>query len=375
MARFPLADQFLEAHRRISLGDREIVAIAAHVEVREELRKDRVLNELGLDDILVGSYARHVSIWPGKDVDVLGRLMLHTTTSLAPDDAYRAFERALAKYGLERRLTCQPRSLKVSFGPSRAPMALSIRAAGVEYGWDAGRANRVLANLDQLAFEFSVDVVPAVPWGDHYGIPDLGVDPRGLQVRLGTWQLTSPVKLTELTAERNRHPQIGGVGAFVRTFKTFKQVKAHHLPDTKPSSLYYEFILHEGFAAGSVVGDSWADLTTSALSYVADRLGTVAIRRVCDPVLGAEYRPSPQSADIHRASARLEELARRARWAVTTTDRCQAAIEWRNIFGGNGRYDELFQLPPVCRGTGVAMGAAAVNVSSGGTEERSFGSR
>ena len=57
MARFPLADQFLEAHRRISLGDRELVAIAAHVEVRAEIGNDRVLAALGLSDVLVMSRA------------------------------------------------------------------------------------------------------------------------------------------------------------------------------------------------------------------------------------------------------------------------------------------------------------------------------
>ncbi|MYI07591.1 MAG: hypothetical protein F4059_09825 [Gemmatimonadetes bacterium] len=254
-------------------------------------------------------------------------------------------------------------------------MASSIRAAAVEYGWDAERVSRVLASLDQLAFEFSVDVVPAVPAGDHYGIPDLGVNPSGLRIRSGTWEITSPVELTRLTAERNRDPQIGGIGAFVRAVKTLKQIKAHHLPDSKPSSLYYEFILHEGFAAGRVRGGSWADLTASALSYVAGRLGTVEEYPVCDPVLGTAYRPGPQQSEIGWALARFDDLARRARWAAETTDRCQAAITWRHIFGSNGRYDELFPLPPGCRGTGVAMGAAAVNVSSGGTQERSFGSR
>ncbi len=375
MAIFPLTEQFLEAHQRISLGDREMVAIAAHVEVREELHKDRVLHDLGLDDILVGSYARHVSIWPGKDVDVLGRLMLHTTISLAPDYAYDAFERALAKYHREQRLTCQPRSLKVSFGPSRAPMASSIRAAATEYGWEAGQVNRVIGNLGELAFDFSVDVVPAVRHGEHYGIPDLGVDPHGIRIRSGKWEITNPVALTDLTTERNRDPRIGGRGAFVRTVKTLKQVKTHHLPDSKPSSLYYEFILHEGFAAGGVYGESWADMAASALSYVAGRLGTVGTHPVCDPVLGKAYRPAPQDVDLHRARSRFEDLARRAQRAVVTTDRCQAAIEWRQIFGRNGAHGEVFQLPRGCRGTGVAMGAAAVNVSSGGTQERSFGSR
>ena len=375
MARFPFNEEFLTTHQRISLGDREIVAIAAHVEVREELQRDPALRKCGLNDVLVGSYARHVSIWPGKDVDVLGRLMLHTTSTLTPNQAYGAFERALTKYRLEGRLTCQPRSLKVSFGPSRTPMAESIRAAAAEYDWEAERVSRVIRNLGQLAFEFSVDVVPAVPWGDHYGIPDLGVDPNGLRVRSGTWEITSPVELNCLTVERNRDPEIGGIGAFVRAVKMLKQLKAHHLPESKPSSLYYEFILHEGFAARGVHGESWADLTASALGYVAGRLGTVAAQPVCDPVLGKAYCPAPQEADLRRASSKFEDLARRAQRAVATTDRCQAAIEWRQVLGRNGAHGEVFPLPPGCRGTGVAMGAAAVNVSSGGTQERSFGSR
>lgn len=55
--------------QNIALGDRAIVVIAAHVEVRSVLRASGELLAHGLDDVLIGSYARRVMNWPGKDVD------------------------------------------------------------------------------------------------------------------------------------------------------------------------------------------------------------------------------------------------------------------------------------------------------------------
>src|SRR5437016_7753885 len=117
MANNPLHSEFIKKQRNIALGDRALVAIAAHVEVRALLRAAPELIAHGLDDILIGSYARRVSIWPGKDVDVFGRLMASTIVSIGPDAAYELFHRGLAFYADQGRLTPQPRSLKVSFGP------------------------------------------------------------------------------------------------------------------------------------------------------------------------------------------------------------------------------------------------------------------
>lgn len=225
-----------------------------------------------------------------------------------------------------------------------------------------------------MAFEFSVDVVPAAVWGSHYGIPETGRDQRtGSRYRTGNWRLTSPVKLTELTQARNRELRVRGIGAYVRTVRAMKQIKSHWLHKAKPSALYYEFILYEGFSTKSIRGDCWADVTSSALTYMVQRLGSVTTDPVCDPVLDEPYNPAPSHQDLAQALSVFEELARRARRAISTDFHCQAGIEWRYIFGANAQHPHVFTLPGGCRGSGAAMGAAAANVSTGGTEERSFG--
>lgn len=377
MANHPLSAQFGEMHSNIALGDRALVAIAAHVQVRSVLHNSEPLGTHGLEDVLIGSYARKVSIWPGKDVDVFGRLMGENVRSISPDDAYGLFDSALKPFDDQGRLTRQPRSLKVSFEPGRTPSPEYIRTAAKEYGWSRLRVGRVLSNLDQLGFDFSVDVVPAVRWDSHYGIPEVGrPEPGADRQRTGAWLQTDPVQLLQETQDRNGDLTVAGAGAFVRTVKALKQVKAHHLKDLKPSFLYYEFAMHEGFAKGDVDGDSWADVTASALAFLAARLADVDAHPVCDPVLSVPYQPAPSATETAAARSVLETLARRAQRAVTTQQRCQAAIEWRQIFGGSLKMDDVFPLPPGCRSTGRAMGAAgAANLATGGTGERSFGGR
>lgn len=376
MAEHDLNDEFLATQQRIALGDRALIAIAAHVEVRSVIRADPQLRGHGLDDVLIGSYARRVSNWPGKDVDVFGRLNRDDVSTITPDDAYGMFGAALQPFADQRRLTPQPRSYKVDYRPGRLPGEQFLRAAAAEYGWARQRVDRVVRELDQLAFEFSVDVVPAVGWGDHYGIPEVGRNvSTGGRYRTGQWRLTDPVELTRITRVRNRAPRIGAAGAYVRTVKAIKQVKAHHLPDTKPSPLFYEFILYDGFTEGNIAGASWADMTASALAYISTRLHTIGERSVCDPVLQEEYQPATAAADLASSTAAFDDVARAAQRAVRARTRCQAAIEWRQVFGGNEQRDHVFPLPPGCRGTGAPMGAAAANIAAGGTAERSFGDR
>lgn len=369
----PFDGEFTTMHSRISLGARRLVAIAAHVEVRGVLRASNELRKHGLDDILIGSYARHVSIWPGKDVDVFGRLTADTPESISADSAYAMFGRALRTYADQDRLVPQPRSHKVEFGPGKYPSATSIRAAAKEYEWESSQVTRAIEALGQMRFEFSVDVVAAVIYGEHYAIPEIDTwDERGVRRMTGKWCRTDPVGLNELTVERNRDPRIGGVGVFVRLVKEVKQIKAVRLPDVKPSSLFYEFILHEGIESGEIAGESWADVTANALSYIADRLRTIETDPVCDPVLHEPYRPIPPQSALDRARAVFGQLARDARHALTT-ERCQAGIEWRGVFGGNGKHEHVFPLPAGCRENGRPMGAAAAHTAAGGTIERSFG--
>lgn len=376
MAEHDLNDQHLVTHQRISLSDRALIAIAAHVEVRSVLRADPELQKHGLDDILIGSYARRVSIWPGKDVDVFGRLTRDDVGTITPDSAYGLFGTALGPFANQGRLTPQPRSFKVGYSPRRLPGEQYLRTAAADYGWAQHRVDRVVRELDQLAFEFSVDVVPAVAWDGHYGIPEIGrYATTGERYRTGQWRLTDPIELTNLTQIRNRAPRIGGAGAYVRTVKTIKQVKAHHLAGTKPSALFYEFILHDGFESGAITGTSWADITASALTYISSRLHSLDQHPVCDPVLRQPYEPAPPVSDLSAATSAFDDAARAAQRAVRSSTRCQAAIEWRHVFGGNGQHEQVFPLPPGCRGTGATMGAAAANIAAGGTAERSFGGR
>ena len=350
--------------------------MAAHLEVRSVLRANLRLRDLGLQDVLIGSYARMVTIWPGKDVDVFGRLMKQTTNTLDPATAYQAFEQSLSHYACQGRLTKQPRSLKVAFGPGYPPSTRAIHAAADERDWTRADTERLVRDRNRIPFGFAVDVVPAVQDGSHYGIPDL--DHAGGQRYLsGGWKRTNPVAVTELTQKLNKTPLIGGVGAFVPVIKTVKQVQEQHLGDIKPSALYYEFILHEGFRSRCISGDSWAGITESALRYIANRLGEAGRDPVCDPVLGVYYEPQPSYQELAHVQSKFENLARKSQQAITTSDRCQAAVYWRAVLGQNGRspYFDVFPLPNGCRSDGVLMGVATANVSTGGTQERSFGTR
>ncbi len=118
MAVYPFNTEFGKAQSNINLGDRTKIAIAAHVEVRTVLNANAALREAGLADVLVGSYARLLSIWPGKDVDVFGRLVAHTVGTITPASAYELFAAALAPFDGQGRLTRQPRSLKSASVPS-----------------------------------------------------------------------------------------------------------------------------------------------------------------------------------------------------------------------------------------------------------------
>ncbi len=193
----------------------------------------RELREHGLDDVLIGSYARDTGIWPGKDVDIFGKLDRKSVESIRPDVAYQLFLSALeSRYA--GRLTEQPRSIKIDFGPAdeRTPADEFLRER------KASRAD---------VFPFSVDVVPAVRSGDVWAIPS---NDRGEWQRTAAaerWVRTDPEKLTDLTTKRNSELSIGGQGAFVPTVKAMRQVRRAHLGDAKPGGLYVELVLHEGF--------------------------------------------------------------------------------------------------------------------------------
>lgn len=100
---------------------------------------------------------------------MFGRLTHHDVSTITPDAAYGVFGMALQPFADQGRLKPQPRSYKIDYRPGRLPGEEFLRSAAAEYGWARQRVDRVVRELDQLAFEFSVDVVPTAtprsgPW-------------------------------------------------------------------------------------------------------------------------------------------------------------------------------------------------------------------
>src|SRR5438477_5436738 len=124
----PLTDQFKATQHNINLNARRRVAIAAHLEVRAALRASSALASHGLEDVLIGSYPRDVTIWPGKDVDVFGKLTSESIDSITPERAYELFFGVLSK-AFAGRVTPQPRSIKVDYLGGRVPESSFIKQA------------------------------------------------------------------------------------------------------------------------------------------------------------------------------------------------------------------------------------------------------
>lgn len=361
MARHNLATEFAASQGRINLGSRVAVAKAAHEEVRSVLQASHPLADAGLADALIGSYARDTAIWPGKDVDIFGKLTHHSVETIGPDRAYEMFRAALASR-YSGRLTFQPRSIKIAFTPEAGPAD--------EY------LQRTSADRGQL-FEFSVDVVPAVRFDRRWAIPRRDRDAWGRQSVGERWVETDPEMLTSLTTERNKVLTVAGQGAYVPTVKAVRQIRKYHFGSAKPGSLFYEFLLHEGFEGVAITGESWADITASALTYIAERLTDLGESPVCDPVLDTPYTPAPDASDLAVATARFGQLAEQAAQAQEA-DRCMTGALWRQVLGANGRepHDWVFPVPGNCREDGTTLpAAAAVNLLRGSNEARGFGSR
>lgn len=367
MAQHELTQEFGESQRRINLGERVRVAQAAHLEVTAVLRRSAALRELGLNPTLIGSYARDTSVWPGKDVDVFGKLERQDIKSIAPGDAYGLFKAALAGFG--ERLQEQPRSLKITFG-SDAGYPLP------EFLKEASAAESTVRAPENRGFSFSVDVVPAVRWDDKYawGIPTHDAEFWKRAAPQERWVKTNPEVFTELTQNLNRTVSVLGQGAYVPSVKAMRQIKAHHLGKGKPGALYFEFMAYEGFNEGEIQGESWADLTRSTLDYVVGRLHNAPTRPVSDPALHEPYQRAPSAGELAAAAEALAGPARQASEALAT-DRCRAAHLWRGVFGANGHegHESVFPIPEGCRADGTVLAAVAANPLTGGSQERGFG--
>jgi hypothetical protein len=329
-----LSEQFKGALSRLELREKRRRVEAAHKEIRELLETDDQLCSWGVDTVLIGSYARHTAIYPGKDVDVFTKLT-KLDTSANPSTVFGAVRDVLvAKYG--ERAQPQARSIKVTFPTD-----------GEE--------------------DFHVDVVPAVRKGDRWAIPRRDTrrwDAPDVEER---WVETDPEKMTELTSDMNATLEVDGQGAYVPVVKLVRQTRWHHRGKEKPGGFYFELMTYWAFAA-DMDGDSLAEIFARTLRAIAVQLESGA--PLIDPILGREYRPVPDPDDRAAAAEVFSDLASRAERALTL-DRCPAAAIWRSILGENDR-GPVFPLPPGCDEKGNEIKNVAAVAAVGSKEASGF---
>lgn len=305
-----LASEFRQAHIRIAIERTH--AIAAHLDVRAKLETDRKLVEWGVDTVLIGSYARKVSIFPCHDVDVFVKLP-ECPVELSPEAVFTEVQRVLVDaYG--DRATEQRRSMKVDGFPD----------------------------------ELSVDAVPAVKDGLQWKIPQTDRQMVGGRWVKDRWEPTNPERLSELTDERQAASSvIDGDASYRRTIRLVRQIREHHLAHAKPGGLYVELLTYWAFNGG-VSGESYAELLAQTLAVIAAQLSAGVV--VIEPGMNQPYDPAPEPEALAEAGRLFSRLANDARRALELEE-CPAAAIWRNILGENPR-GRCFPLPPGCAESG-----------------------
>jgi hypothetical protein len=328
-----LSTQFSQAITNITVnGTKRERAIKAHTEIRVLLETNPHLLSLGVDTVLIGSYARKTGIYPGKDVDVFVKLT-RLDIDADPAEVFEAVCKVLrGHYG--DRVEVQHRSIKITFD---------------------GRGD-----------EFSVDAVPAVRLGDRWALPSHDRDLW--ENREKRWIETDPEQLGELTRAQNRAPTVGGSGAYVPTVKLVRQIRSHHRGDLKPGGFYFELATYWAFRGG-VLGSSQAELLASTLRAIATQLGSGA--DLIDPVLERAYEPRPRPEDLADAAVVFSGLASQAE-AALDMEACPAAAIWRRLLGINSR-GHCFPLPAGCDESGRAITRVTPVLAQGATAAGGFG--
>ncbi|QOH59674.1 SMODS domain-containing nucleotidyltransferase [Rhodococcus rhodochrous] len=317
-----LTSNFDTALRRIqpSEADRNN-APKAHEDVRGVLTSAESLKEWGLSPILIGSYKRRVAIQRVYDVDVFCR-MDDISVDVEPSEVLDRFFTVLDdRYGTDgagkRRVRRQARSLQVAF-----------------------------PEFDGLY----VDAVPARKRGDGtWEIPE-----RNEQ----DWQQTNPDELTSLTNAMNEQL----TELYVPTVKLLRQTRRTILK-SRPGGLFVEMAFYDACLRGVV------DSTNQTLCYVT---GLEALAQyLSDKVSWGAALPDPtlpgqtltfRATDLQweEASEKFAAAAEKARAAYDGEDRCEAAVKFRSLLGGNDDYDYVFPLPADCNDDGSKKATASL---------------
>lgn len=279
-------------------------AAKAHEEVRDVLDSNPELVEAGLTTVLIGSYARHVSIRRVKDVDVFCRT---DKLEITAEEALDLFEKLLSE--------------EAAFGRHRVE-----------------RQDRSIA-VDFPDFGLHVDVVPARPAGSYWEIPD----------RDGEWTSTNPEELTALSSKLNEDFD----ERYVPIVKLIRQARRANL-GKRPGGLYFELLTYHAFDGG-LVGDNLPQLFVAALRSVADQLAAViAGGEVDDPtMLGELIKVRATDSQLHTAAEKFAELAITAEMALASPEVCSSAMAFREILGKNSDKEWVFPMPATCNDDGT----------------------
>lgn len=313
-----LAPQFKDALSTIEPDDDKRKAATAHAEVRDILTADEGLKSLGIDPVLIGSYARNVSIKHVKDVDVFARLN-DASDTVTPGAVLDTFETVLTDEYAER-VERQHRSIKVDFPD----------------------------------FGLTVDAVPARPCGDNWEIPSKAGDEGRAQ-----WVETNPLKLNDLTTEKNQAFLLNGVGIYVPIVKLVRQVRRTWL-DAQPGGLFFELMTYWYFENDSPTANSVAGYLTLTLEYVAESLSDVIAYGLGDPTIeGQKISTKADKDDLSSARDKIGQASELARSALEDMDDCTSAMKWRTLLGVTSNGDEVFPLPGHCNADGTHKKSAA----------------
>lgn len=345
-----LNDEFAQAKRNVTVhGEKRDHAIAAHTEVRELLKDDAELNSWGIDALLIGSYGRQTARYPGKDVDMFLRFS-SLSVRHSPEKIYDAVERVLVEeYGLKDdgeggRITRQSRSLKIDFPDPD------------------DHYNEV---------SFAIDAVPAVPWGDHWAIPNRDRDKWDNDDK--RWIKTDPVQFaadTNSLATAPWSPVVGTTNAYRPIVRLLRQARHNNLGGQRPGGLFVEIAAYYAWKDQLVTGDSWAELLASTFEHVGARLTASASDGLPDPVLGTPLKPELDHWQWTNAGCTFTRLAEEAR-AALDADKCRAAKIWRDILGDNER-GPVLPVPEGCDAAGYPVGSITAVGTLGSNRSRGF---
>lgn len=308
-----LLSQFKKACSTVEPDDDDVDnASTAHSDVRDCLAEDDTLTQWGLTSLLIGSYARQVSIRRIKDVDVFC-MVPKVDTSLTSQEVLRKFIKVLGEKYDDDRIIPQDRSVQVKFDE----------------------------------FDMHVDVVPARPVNGRWEIPDRTERGAG-------WQQTDPLKLGTLTTTMNDNNE----SLYIPVVKLIRQTRRAAL-GKRPGGFYFEILTYHAFASG-LSGKNIPTLYVQALEHIAGQLEVIAAGgSVADPAIpGENLKVRVSDAEHQTAATKFREVATAARRAYSDDNDCRAALAFQKLLGRRSDDKEwVFPMPDYCNADGTTKAA------------------